>query len=80
MTQNSYRKITISSIVEKIVEKEHVHSVTDMLNKVKKSFLKMMYRGKAVGFGKLLHTTIVADKAFDVVWYDSILVSFLAVF
>ena len=79
---NSYRRITISSVTGKLVEKVHLDSVTDMLSTVQSKYQRGFTTGTSPSFGSLLteaiaesvdigkplYTTFIgANKAFDVV-------------
>ena len=87
---NSYRRITITSIVGKLVEKIHLDSVTEMLSKVQSKLQRGFTKDTSPSFGSLILTEAIAEsidngkplfttfidatKAFDVVWHDSMLV------
>ncbi|MEW8546332.1 MAG: reverse transcriptase family protein [Candidatus Thiodiazotropha sp.] len=87
---NSYRRITITSIVGKLVEKIHLDSVTDLLSTVQNKLQRGFTKDTSPAFGSLLLTEVIAEsadigrplfttfidanKAFDVVWHDSMLV------
>ena len=87
---NSYRRIAISNIIGKLVEKLHLDSVVDMLNTAQNRLQRGFTKDVSPGFGSLLLTEAIAEsvdvgkplyvafidasKAFDVVWHDSMLV------
>ena len=87
---NSYRRITITSILGKITEKVHLNLVNNMLDeaqsKLQRGFTKDTSStcgslllteaiAESVDNGKPLYTAFIdASKAFDVVWHDSMLV------
>ena len=87
---NSYRRITISTVIGKLVEKIHLDSVMDMLSTVQSKYQRGFTKDISPSFGSLLLTEAIAEsvdigkplyitfidanKAFDVVWHDSMLV------
>ena len=87
---NSFRRITITSIVGKLVEKVHLDTVTEMLNKVQNKLQRGFTKDTSPSFGSLILTEAIAEsidvrkplyttfidcnKAFDVVWHDSMLI------
>ncbi|KAK3098774.1 hypothetical protein FSP39_022998 [Pinctada imbricata] len=86
---NSYRRITVSSIIGKIFEKIHLDSMESLLtsqqNDLQRGFTKNtspVYAGliltealaEAMDTKQTLYAGFLnASKAFDVVWYDSML-------
>lgn len=87
---NSDRRITISNINGKLVEKLYLDSVAGMLNTAQNRLQRGFTKDVSPGFGLLLLTEAIvesvdvgkplyiafidASKAFDVVWHDLMLV------
>ena len=87
---NSDRRITISNINGKLVEKLYLDSVAGMLNTTQNRLQRGFTKDVSPGFGLLLLTEAIvesvdvgkplyiafidASKAFDVVWHDLMLV------
>ena len=58
---NFYRRITITSIVGKLVEKVHLDTVTEMLSKVQNKLHRGFTKDTSPSFGSLTQTDAIAE-------------------
>ena len=80
---NSYRRITITSILRKLVEKVHLNLVQNILDVAQDQLQRGLTKDTSPTCGSLLLTEAIAESidigkplctAFIVVWHDSMLV------
>ena len=86
---NSYRRITVASIIGKVFERLHLHSVEDQLSQDQSKLQRGFTKGTSPLYAALILTEAIAEaqdikhplyaafldasKAFDVVWHNSML-------
>ena len=86
---NSYRRITVASIIGKVFERLHLHSVEDQLSRDQSKLQRGFTKGTSPLYAALILTEAIAEaqdikhplyaafldasKAFDVVWHNSML-------